>query len=84
MAHLLHPNMLERMNDARQYGGEYPVADYLQDLTQVVYADDIRGEPNTYRQNLQVEYLRSLIAITSVTEITRQWRVQPPSPRSTT
>ena len=64
MAHLLHPNMLDRMNDARQYGGEYPVADYLQDLTQVVYADDIRGEPNTYRQNLQVEYLRTLIGIT--------------------
>lgn len=63
MAHLLHPNMLERMNDARQYGGEYPVADYLQDLTQVVYAADIRGEPNTYRQNLQVEYLRRLIAV---------------------
>ena len=63
MAHLLHPNMLERMNDARQYGGEYPVADYLQDLTQVVYAADIRGEPNTYRQNLQVEYLRQLISI---------------------
>lgn len=65
MAHLLHPNMLERMNDARQYGGEYPVADYLQDLTQVVYAADIRGEPNTYRQNLQVEYLRQLISIVS-------------------
>lgn len=63
MAHLLHPNMLERMNDARQYGGEYPVADYLQDLTQMVYAADIRGEPNTYRQNLQVEYLRQLISI---------------------
>ncbi|WP_375548388.1 zinc-dependent metalloprotease [Oceanicaulis alexandrii] len=63
MAHLLHANMLERMNDARQYGGEYPVADYLQDLTQVVYAADIRGEPNTYRQNLQVEYLRRLISI---------------------
>lgn len=64
LAHLTHPNMLGRMTDARRYGGEYPVADYMQDLTAMMFADDIRGEPNTYRQNLQVAYLQRLIAIT--------------------
>ncbi len=64
LTHLLHPNVLDRMSDVRRYGGDYPVADYLQDLTRIVFADDVRGEPNSYRQNLQVAYLQHLINIT--------------------
>ncbi|XBQ15066.1 MAG: zinc-dependent metalloprotease [Oceanicaulis sp.] len=65
LAHLVHPNVLNRMGDAARYGGEYPVADYMQDLTAIMFAADVRGEPNTYRQNLQVAYLQQLIAIAS-------------------
>ena len=65
LAHLTHPNVLDRMTDAARYGGDYPVADYMADLTAIIYQDDIRGEPNTYRQNLQVAYLQSLIGIIS-------------------
>lgn len=63
LAHLTHENVLERMTDARRYGGDYPVADYMADLTGAVFDADIGGEPNTYRQNLQVAYLQRLIAI---------------------
>ncbi len=63
MNHLLHPVTLERMTDSRRYGADYPVADYLGDLTSIVFDADIAGEPNTYRQNLQVLYVRELIGI---------------------
>lgn len=65
MAHLLHPNVLDRMGDAARWGGDYPPAEYLEDLTRIVYAEDVRDEPNTYRQNLQVAYLQRLIAMAS-------------------
>lgn len=63
MAHLLHPNVLDRMGDTSRYGGDYSPSEYLEDLTRIVYQADVRGEPNTYRQNLQVAYLQQLIAI---------------------
>jgi hypothetical protein len=63
LAHLTHPNVLDRMTDAARYGGDYPVAEYMGDLTAIMFEADIRGEPNTYRQNLQVAYLQTLIGI---------------------
>lgn len=63
LAHLTHENVLERMTDSRRYGGEYPVAEYMADLTAAIFDADIGGEVNTYRQNLQVAYLTRLIAI---------------------
>jgi hypothetical protein len=63
LAHLTHPNLLDRMTDVARYGGDYPVAEYMGDLTAIMFQDDIRGEPNTYRQNLQVAYLQALIGI---------------------
>lgn len=63
LAHLTSSNLLDRMVDVSRYGGDYPVADYMADLTAIIYEDDVRGTPNTYRQNLQVAYLQSLIAI---------------------
>lgn len=63
MAHLVNPNILDRMTDTARYGSDYSVAEYMQDLTAIVFEDDIRGEPNTYRQNLQVSYLQTLIGI---------------------
>jgi uncharacterized protein DUF4953 len=61
--HLLHPRVLQRLTDTRVYGNEYSVADMLTDLTDAVFAVDINGQVNTFRQNLQVEYVRRLIEI---------------------
>ncbi|WP_158586806.1 zinc-dependent metalloprotease [Aurantiacibacter zhengii] len=65
LAHLLHPNVLTRLTDTRRYGGDYPVSTYLAELTGVMFDADQTGPVNTYRQNLQVEYLRQLIGIAS-------------------
>jgi len=61
--HLLHPAVLTRMTDARRYGGNYPVVTYLEDLADAVFTGDSGNNVNTYRQNLQVEYVTRLLAI---------------------
>lgn len=63
LAHLLHPNVLERMTDSRLYGNEYTLADYMQDLTDTVFAADAQGNVNTFRQNLQISYVESLATV---------------------
>lgn len=63
MAHLMHPAVLTRMTDARRYGGGYPVANYLSDLTDAVFAADAETNVNTYRQNLQIAYVNGLLRI---------------------
>jgi len=66
LAHLLHPLVLARLTDTRIYGNGYAVADMLVDLTGAVFAEDLSGEVNTFRQNLQLEYVRRLLAIVEV------------------
>ncbi len=63
LAHLLHPNVLERMTDTRLYGNEYTLAAYMRDLTDAVFAADAQGNVNTFRQNLQVSYVESLATV---------------------
>jgi hypothetical protein len=61
--HLLHPAVLQRLTDTRLYGNEYSARDLLVDLTAAVFADDVDGSVNTFRQNLQLEYVQRLLAI---------------------
>jgi hypothetical protein len=61
--HLLHPRVLTRMVDSRLYGNEYPVVEMMGDLTDAVFAADARGNVNTFRQNLQLEYVGRLATI---------------------
>lgn len=61
--HLLHPVVLKRMTDSRLYGNEYTVTAMLTDLTDAVFADDLRDSVDTVRQNLQLEYVDRLLAI---------------------
>ena len=63
LAHILHPDVLTRMTDARLYGNTYPLAEYMDDLTMAIFEDDAAGNVNTFRQNLQVEYVRGLSAV---------------------
>lgn len=63
LAHLLHPRVLTRLTDSAVYGNEYSVADMLVELTDAIFADDIDGEVNTFRQNLQLEYVDRLLRI---------------------
>jgi len=63
--HLLHPVVLRRISDSRQYGNEYPLGSVVEDLTNAIFSDDMPRSVNTYRQNLQLEYVNRLIAIIS-------------------
>ncbi len=63
MAHVLSPVVLRRLTDSRLYGNAYSSQAFLSDLTKAVFEDDAQTSVNTYRQNLQVQYVSSLIAI---------------------
>ena len=63
LGHLLHQNTLKRITDSRTYGNEYNVAEMVSDLTGAIFNADARGNVNTFRQNLQVDYVNRLIAI---------------------
>ena len=65
LAHLLHPNTVERITDSRLYGNEYPLADYMQELTAAIFEADARGNVNTFRQNLQLAYTNALATVIS-------------------
>ena len=60
---LLHQNVLKRLTDSRLYGNKYSLDEFMFDLTTAIYKDDVRGDVNTFRQNLQTEYTQRLINI---------------------
>ena len=63
LAHIMHPVVLTRMTDSRMYGNTYPLAEYMADLTNAIFEDDARGEVNTFRQQLQIEYVQRLAVV---------------------
>jgi hypothetical protein len=67
LAHLLHPTTLTRINSSSLYGNTYSVADVLVDLTKAIFADDLKGNVNLYRQNLQTTYVNALSSISQST-----------------
>ena len=65
LTHLLHPNVMTRITDSRLYGNEYALTDLMADLTDAIFAEDLRRDVNTFRQNLQLEYVSKLIDVVS-------------------
>jgi len=63
--HLLSPNTMSRINNSTLYGNTYTTADMMSDLTNAVFAADLKTNVNLYRLNLQTEYVKGLSAITS-------------------
>jgi len=63
LAHLLHPVTMQRITDSRTYGNNYNVAEVVGDLTSAIFDADASGNVNTFRQNLQVEYVDRLVAV---------------------
>jgi hypothetical protein len=64
-AHLMSPNTLTRINNSTLYGNTYTSAEMINDLTNAVFAADLKTNVNLYRLNLQTEYVKGLAAITS-------------------
>ena len=65
LAHLLHPTTLMRITDSGLYGNSYNVTEMMTDLTNAIFEDDSRGAVNTFRQELQVYYVKYLTSILS-------------------
>jgi len=63
LAHLLHPVTMQRITDSRTYGNNYNVAEVVGDLTSAIFDADASGNVNTFRQNLQVEYVDRFVAV---------------------
>ena len=63
--HLLNPVVLTRVTDSRLYGNSYQLGIYVEDLTEAIFGDDLQGNVNTFRQNLQLEYVNRLLAMVS-------------------
>ena len=63
IAHILHPVTLQRITNSRLYGNQYSVANVMSDLTKGIFAADITGKVNVYRQYLQTQYVKSLASI---------------------
>lgn len=63
LSHLLHPNVTTRILDSEVYGNTYTLDEVMTDLTDAIFKADLKKNVNTVRQNLQVEYVKSLINI---------------------
>jgi hypothetical protein len=61
--HLLHQNTLRRITDSRLYGNKYSAIDMMTDLTNACFKEDAATNANTFRQNLQMDYVKRLIRI---------------------
>jgi hypothetical protein len=61
--HLLHPVVLKRITDSRLYGNEYPLSSVMTELTDAVFQADLSGDVNTFRQNLQMNYVNRLASM---------------------
>ncbi|MFT4678749.1 MAG: hypothetical protein ACI9RU_000113 [Litorivivens sp.] len=61
--HLLHQNVLRRLNDSQLYGNTYTLDAYLTDLTDAIFKEDLYQAVNSQRQNLQINYTERLVQI---------------------
>ena len=65
LAQLLHPVTLQRINNSGLYGNTYSTADVMADLTKYIFAEDLKTNVNLYRLNLQTEYVKALVSIST-------------------
>lgn len=67
LAQLLHPATLSRINNSGLYGNTYSVASVMNDLSDDIFAADLKSNVNLFRQNLQTEYVKATAAIVNAT-----------------
>ena len=63
LSHLLHAKVLLRLTDSSLYGNEYTVDLLFTELTRAIFEADLKTPVNTFRQNLQLEYVDRLLDI---------------------
>ncbi len=63
LSQLLHANVLMRITDSQLYGNTYKLDEVMTDLTNAIFQADLKSSVNTFRQNIQVEYVEKLISM---------------------
>ena len=61
LAHIMHPNTLQRIIDSELYGNQYSLSQFMGDLNNAMFKEDISSDVNSFRQNLQAVYVTRLI-----------------------
>ena len=61
LAHIMHPNTLQRIIDSELYGNKYSLSEFMGDLNESIFKADLSSDVNTFRQNLQAVYVTRLI-----------------------
>ena len=61
LAHIMHPNTLQRIIDSELYGNRYSLSEFMGDLNSAIFQADLSTDINTFRQNLQAVYVIRLI-----------------------
>jgi hypothetical protein len=67
LMHVLHPTVMQRLTDSELYGNQYKLSEMLNDLTAAIFKADLTTKVNSFRQNLQTEYVNMLIDIAKET-----------------
>lgn len=60
--YIMYPVTMQRMNSTTLYGNTYASADVLKDVADMIFDADLKTDVNLYRQNIQTEYVKKLIA----------------------
>lgn len=64
--HILHANVLSRLSDTALYGNEYKVEQMMAELSDAIFKADQKSTINSFRRNLQTEYVERLIKISGL------------------
>jgi hypothetical protein len=65
LVQVLSPVVLQRINTTSLYGNTYSVADVMNDFIRAIFDADRAGAVNLYRQDIQTEFVKRLIAISN-------------------
>ena len=63
LAHIMHPNTLQRISNSELYGNQYKLSTFMTDLNNMMFKPDVYGSINSFRQNLQAVYTQRLISM---------------------
>ena len=61
--HLLNSSVLQRISNSSLYGNNYKLSEYMIDLRNSIFKDDLNSNISSVRQNLQTTYLNRLLSI---------------------
>lgn len=61
--HVLHPVVLKRILDTELYGNQFTLDEVFEELTLAIFKADAKKDVNSFRRNLQREYVNRLIKI---------------------